>query len=400
MDQREVAQIAMQASGVAKKGLMLKVSVIGGLLFFVGLLLMGAFMPTPSAEASTCEDTGPGTGAAAPDRGAAAPDPADGSQLSRSIHQQQLTNAKTIDKVAKKLHLPGRATLIALMTAMQESTLQNLNHGHADSIGLFQQRPSAKWGTEAQIMKPEFAATSFFQGRGGNKGLKDIANWQTRPPGEVAQAVQNSAHPELYAGHESAMRKLAKEAGVDLGRKGTAANNGPQTDDDAASGDNPSTCKDTDADEASDSGKATKGKFKDGKNDGWPSPVNNPRTTKEAIAWARGQTDAGRNWERLCLRFVSKAYGYGPSRQYRAIEQWGDTPARMKHPGDRKPPPGALMFWSTGKGRAGHVALYLGGGKIASNDIERVGYIDVVPASAIETRWGSTYLGWTAPLLP
>ncbi|MFD3422030.1 NlpC/P60 family protein [Streptomyces decoyicus] len=395
MDQRQVAQIAMQASGVAKKGLMLKVGVVAGVLFFVGLLLMGALMPTPSAEASTCEDTGPGTGPAAPDTTSA-----NASQVSRTIHQQQLTHAKTIDKVAKKLRLPGKATLIALMTAMQESTLQNLDHGHADSIGLFQQRPAAKWGTEAQIMKPEFAATSFFQGRGGNKGLKDIANWQTRPPGEVAQAVQKSAHPELYAGHESVVRGLAKEAGINLGRKGTSTGNGSSQADDASSGETPSTCKGTDTDESSGSGTTTKGKFKDGKNDGWPAPVHNPRTTREAIAWARGQTNAGRSWERLCLRFVSTAYGYGPTRQYRAIEQWGDTSARMKHPGDRHPPPGALMYWSTGKGRAGHVAIYLGGGKIASNDIERVGYIDIVPASEIEAKWGSTYLGWTVPLLP
>ncbi|MEU0374412.1 hypothetical protein ABZ070_30000 [Streptomyces sp. NPDC006283] len=98
--------------------------------------------------------------------------------------------------------------------------MPNLDHGDRDSVGLFQQWPSQKWGTRAQIMNPEFAATSFFLGRGGNKGLLDLKNWQTRPPGDVAQDVQNSDHPELYAGHESAMRTLAKEAGIDLGVQG------------------------------------------------------------------------------------------------------------------------------------------------------------------------------------
>ncbi|MGY3341164.1 hypothetical protein ACVW0K_007357 [Streptomyces filamentosus] len=57
------------------------------------------------------------------------------------------------------------------------------------------------------------------------------------------------------------------------------------------------------------------------------------------------------------------------------------------------------MYWDTGQ-RAGHVALYLGGGKIASNDIRRKGYIDVVDATDTETVWGATYLGWAPPHFP
>ncbi|MCZ1021394.1 hypothetical protein [Streptomyces noursei] len=213
MDERDVAQIAMKASGVARTGLMLKVGLVGGVLFLVALLLLGALAPAPTAKAATtCEDTGPGTGITVADLST----PATG-----SVHAQQLANAKTIDKVAKQLGLPGRATLIALMTAMQESTLQNLNYGHGDSIGLFQQQPSSKWGTRAQIMDPTFATQSFFQGRGGNEGLLNIPHWQTLPPGDVAQKVQKSAYPSLYAGHETAVRKLAKEAGIDLGRAGS-----------------------------------------------------------------------------------------------------------------------------------------------------------------------------------
>ena len=74
-------------------------------------------------------------------------------------------------------------------------------------------------------------------------------------------------------------------------------------------------------------------------------------------------------------------------------------PAGMRHDGDRDPAPGALLFWST-SGRAGHVALYLGGGQIASNDIITDGQISVVPATDIETKWGATYLGWSPPYFP
>ena len=55
------------------------------------------------------------------------------------------------------------------------------------------------------------------------------------------------------------------------------------------------------------------------------------------------------------------------------------------------------MFWYTGEGRAGHVAVYLGDGKIASNDIRRNGKIDIVPMSEISQKWGAKYLGWTPP---
>ncbi|WP_406054002.1 hypothetical protein OG462_42580 [Streptomyces sp. NBC_01077] len=61
--------------------------------------------------------------------------------------------------------------------------------------------------------------------------------------------------------------------------------------------------------------------------------------------------------------------------------------------------PGALLYWDTGQ-RAGHVALCLRDGKIASNEFRRYGYIDAVNATDIETVWGATYLGWAPPYFP
>lgn len=81
-----------------------------------------------------------------------------------------------------------------------------------------------------------------------------------------------------------------------------------------------------------------------------------------------------------------------------AIDHYSVVPTEMQHT-DRNPPPGALMYWDTGS-RAGHIAVYLGNGQIASNDILRRGYIDVVDADMIEKKWGARYVGWTPPYFP
>ncbi|MFJ8133374.1 hypothetical protein [Streptomyces hydrogenans] len=133
---------------------------------------------------------------------------------------------------------------------------------------------------------------------------------------------------------------------------------------------------------------------------GWPTSVKNPRSTAAAIAWARQEaTGGGANWYRACLAFVARTYGWSYSGVQYAIDHYRQMPTSMRHDRDRTPPPGALMYWDTGQ-RAGHVALYLGGGKIASNDIRRKGYIDIVDATDIETVWGATYLGWAPPHFP
>ena len=74
--------------------------------------------------------------------------------------------------------------VIALAAAMQESSLRNLNYGDRDSLGLFQQRPSAGWGTPAQLTDPAYAARLFFGGannpnKGITRGLLEIPDWQS-----------------------------------------------------------------------------------------------------------------------------------------------------------------------------------------------------------------------------
>jgi len=104
--------------------------------------------------------------------------------------------------------------VIALATAMQESSLRNIGFGDRDSVGLFQQRPSAHWGTKAEIMRPDYSIKAFFGGktsptRGVARGLQDISGWEKLSLTEAAQAVQVSAHPTAYAKWEpSAWRWL------------------------------------------------------------------------------------------------------------------------------------------------------------------------------------------------
>jgi len=112
----------------------------------------------------------------------------------------QMRNAAIIISTGAKLKMPPRAWVIAVATAMQESRLTDLgnlgaNNDH-DSLGLFQQRPSAGWGTPTQVQDPVYASTKFYD------KLKQVHGWQTMPLTDAAQAVQRSAYPDAYAKHE------------------------------------------------------------------------------------------------------------------------------------------------------------------------------------------------------
>lgn len=119
------------------------------------------------------------------------------------LNFEMLPNAEIIYLVGRSIGVSDYGIVIALATAMQESSLRNIDFGDLDSVGLFQQRPSAGWGTKEQIMNPSYAAQAFFGGPSGPnygrvKGLLDIKNWQSMRLTEAAQAVQVSAFPDAY----------------------------------------------------------------------------------------------------------------------------------------------------------------------------------------------------------
>ncbi|SPD87572.1 hypothetical protein [Micropruina glycogenica] len=120
-----------------------------------------------------------------------------------TVTLEQAHNAAIISAVGLRRGLPARAVTIALTTAYQESGIRNLDYGHADSIGLFQQRPSKGWGTIKQIMDPYYSSGKFYD------ALLGVKNWRTDDINDVAQKVQRSAHPDAYRKHVSKAQALA-----------------------------------------------------------------------------------------------------------------------------------------------------------------------------------------------
>lgn len=126
-----------------------------------------------------------------------------------TLSEEQLRNAQIIASVGRSMGASTRDIVISLMTAMQESTLRNLNYGDRDSLGLFQQRPSQGWGTPAQVTNPEYAARKFFE------GLFRVENRGTMPLTLAAQAVQRSAYPNAYANWQTMAEAVVAAMGAD-----------------------------------------------------------------------------------------------------------------------------------------------------------------------------------------
>jgi N-acetylmuramoyl-L-alanine amidase len=127
-------------------------------------------------------------------------------------------NAQTIISVGRSLGVPSNGIITALVAAAQESNLQNLSYGDRDSVGLFQQRPSAGWGTVAQLTNTTYASQLFFGGPtnpnlGKTRGLLDIPGWQSMSVAQAAQAVQISAFPAAYAKWEVSARAWFAQLG-------------------------------------------------------------------------------------------------------------------------------------------------------------------------------------------
>jgi murein DD-endopeptidase MepM/ murein hydrolase activator NlpD len=133
----------------------------------------------------------------------------------------QLANARTIIGVAKARNIPMQGWVVALATAFQESSIQNLanssisaslsipHEGVCDpascgtSVGVFQQLANTGWGTVAQEMDVAHAAGKFFD------ALLGLPTWQNLPVTVAAQDVQGSAYPDAYAKWEGQARALA-----------------------------------------------------------------------------------------------------------------------------------------------------------------------------------------------
>ncbi|MGL5816627.1 MAG: M23 family metallopeptidase [Phycicoccus sp.] len=140
----------------------------------------------------------------------------------------QTANARTIITVGAGLKVPQRGHIVAVATAMQESTLRadlDESESDRDSAGLFQQR--RPWGPLADRMDPVKSSRMFYTGgQGGQRGLLDIPSWQSKPIAVAAQAVQVSAFPDAYAKWEPLARELVSGANLVCEDAGTAVGSG------------------------------------------------------------------------------------------------------------------------------------------------------------------------------
>ncbi|QAY64808.1 M23 family metallopeptidase [Xylanimonas allomyrinae] len=136
----------------------------------------------------------------------------------------QLEHAATLIDVGATVAGVGRdGVVVALMAALTESGLRNYANTTAypasgtlphdadgsdhDSLGIFQMRPAAGWGSVAELMDVTYQARAFYGGptgpnHGTPRGLLDLPRWRDLSPGQAAQGVEVSAFPDRYARYE------------------------------------------------------------------------------------------------------------------------------------------------------------------------------------------------------
>jgi cell wall-associated NlpC family hydrolase len=175
---------------------------VSALILFMALLCLGAVAFLSGGDDATC------TGAAGTAPGATPSLNAPTSVRTRALtwNAEQVHNAATIIGVGISMGVPVRGWIVAVAAAMQESNLVNLpdlgDANDADSLGLFQERPSQGWGTPDQIMNRAYSSTKFFQ------HLLAVPGWQTMTVAEAAQAVERNALPGAYATWEQDATQL------------------------------------------------------------------------------------------------------------------------------------------------------------------------------------------------
>ena len=135
---------------------------------------------------------------------------------------EQLANANAIIRVGQSVGASQRDIIVALMAAMQESGLRNLNYGDRDSIGLFQQRNA--WGSTAERLNPESAARMFFLGgHAGQRGLLDplrrvvvcihVLERQPERRERTIAGVERTAAGDFWCGGEKGTLRLVRRKG-------------------------------------------------------------------------------------------------------------------------------------------------------------------------------------------
>jgi cell wall-associated NlpC family hydrolase len=110
---------------------------------------------------------------------------------------EQIQNANIIIAVGESMIPAGaqhrrKMIVCAIMTAIVESWLKNLDHGTGTSLGLFQQIDQY-WGSAADRMNPETASHNFY-----NHIIAADKKYPNHTYGELCQDVQGSNYPDRY----------------------------------------------------------------------------------------------------------------------------------------------------------------------------------------------------------
>lgn len=150
----------------------------------------------------------------------AAQGPATGRQLSQTRVARPMSNQACVVPVAAddavlavlKSASDARSVsdtvrLAVFEAAWVESHATSLPCGDADSLGVFQQRPSMGWGSTAQVQDPKYAVTKFL-----DKAIPIAAKNPTWTAGRVAQSVQRSAYPSRYDEVKAKAEELIKRS--------------------------------------------------------------------------------------------------------------------------------------------------------------------------------------------
>jgi hypothetical protein len=121
---------------------------------------------------------------------------------------RDLAVTQTVHQVGLDMGASSKVMLSGFEAGWVESHMNNLPCGDADSLGVFQQRPSQGWGTPEQIMDVTYAATQFFAQAIHNEPL-----YPDLSAGLLAQTVQRSCCPERYDEAEGKASEMLAEVG-------------------------------------------------------------------------------------------------------------------------------------------------------------------------------------------
>jgi hypothetical protein len=285
----------------------------------------------------------------------------------RGLSAQQVQNATAIINAAAGPHVPERGQTIAVMTALEESSLG--------------QKSDALFGSGAQQASrsgpadPAAAAQVFYE------ALTQVKGWPNLPPTLAAHAAQRNLDPEVYARFYPEAVRVVNALTSGTGAAGMANL--------AARAQAVADC----------TAATVRGAFS--LNGGTPSvgPFAAAALDSRALDFAK---NGGSGWFDRCQNFVAQLAGRPHSGYSTALDAWQTfVSTGVAHPvtGDDgvAPPVGAWLYYR-GSNPAGHVVTYLGNGQIASTDVFARGRVGIGPASAItDGPWHLQYLGWAAP---